>query len=270
MRLLLAQGADIHSTNDSGETAFIYAARNRHDQVTALHWAIINGYDELVKLLLKPHSGLSPDETQINKALILAAEARSSKTTKMLLQQVANINWKDKEGSTALHWAIAAGHEQTSALLLKNKANANSRDNFNNTPLHWAIPFVDQMHKRMNDKNERALLEEMAENKSHGSTVISGLRSTINSGYKQRVLALLDGGADIDALDQIGDCTALTHAAWLRRDDFVELLLENGADPNRREQHGRTALHIAIKHGYSSIVAMLVNHGPDINARVHS
>ncbi|RMJ19240.1 hypothetical protein CDV36_001057 [Fusarium kuroshium] len=325
---------------------------------TALHWAVINGYDELVKLLLKPHSGLSPDETQINKALILAAEAGSSKTTKMLLQQ------KDEEGSTALHWAIAAGHEQTSALLLKNKADANSRDNFDNTPLHWAIPyagitrlllehgeaatellvrhrananaqdkhgvtplhgavlggheavvnllllngananlmdedgwtplhaaivkkhsalqnqlapetqnksrFVDQMHKRMNDENERALLEEMAEKKSHGSTVVSGLRSAVNSGYRQRVLALLDDGADIDAQDQIGDCTALTHAAWLGRDDFVELLLENGADPNRREQHGRTALHIAVKHGYSSIVTMLVDHGADIDARVHS
>lgn len=403
MQLLIAQGADKNSTNDSGETALICAARNGHEQVmrlliasgadymveddegwTALHWAIINGYGELVKLLLEPHPGLSP--TQTNKALILAAEAGSSKTTEMLLRKAVDIDWKDEEGSTALHWAVSNGHEQTSALLLRNKADANSTDNFDNTPLHWAIPyasitclllehggnpdsandtmqtplhwsaqagledatellvqhgantnaqdehgvtplhaavlgrhdavvdilllngananvmdedgwtplhaaivkqhgalqnrlapetqnrasFVDQMRERMDDENERALLEEMAENKSHGSTIVSGLRSAVNSGYKQRVLSLLDGGADINAQDRIGDCTALTHAAWIGRDDFVELLLENGADPNRREQHGRTALHIAVKHKYSGIVAMLLDYGANVDARVHS
>ncbi|KAI8725461.1 hypothetical protein NCS52_00117200 [Fusarium sp. LHS14.1] len=352
----------------------------------ALHWAVINRYDELVKLLLESHSGLSPDATQTNKALILAAEAGSSKTTEMLLRKAVDIDWKDEEGSTALHWAVSNGHEQTSALLLKNKADANSTDSFDNTPLHWAIPyagitclllehggnpdsandtmqtplhwsaqagledvtgllvwhgantnaqdehgvtplhaavlgghdavvdilllngananvmdkdgwtplhaaivkqhgalqnrvapetqnrasFVDQMRERMDDENERALLEEMAENKAHGSTIVSGLRSAVNSGYKQRVLALLDGGADINAQDRIGDCTALTHAAWIGRDDFVELLLENGADPNRPEQHGRTALHIAVKHKYSGIVAMLLDYGANVDARVHS
>lgn len=114
----------------------------------------------------------------------------------------------------------------------------------------------------MNDENERALLEEITENKSHGSTIVSRLRSAVNSGYRQRVLALLDGGADINAQDRIGDCTALTHVAWIGRDDVVELLLENGADPNRREQHGRTALHIAVKHRYSGIMTMLIEHGP--------
>ena len=126
------------------------------------------------------------------------------------------------------------------------------------------------MRESMNDENERALLEEITENKSHGSTIVSGLQSAVNSGYRQRVLALLDGGADINAQGRIGDCTALTHVAWIGRDGVVELLLENGADPNRREQHGRTALHIAVKHRYSGIMTMLVEHGADVDARAHS
>jgi ankyrin repeat protein len=161
----------------------------------------------------------------------------------------------DEDGWTPLHAAIVKEHGALQNQLAPETQNRAS--------------FVDQMRERMNDENERALLEEMAENKSHGSTVVSGLRSAVNSGYRQRVLALLDGGADIDAQDRIGDSTALTHAAWLGRDDLVELLLENGADPNRREQHGWTALHIAIKHGYSGIVATLIDHGADVDARVH-
>ncbi|KAH7114772.1 ankyrin repeat protein, partial [Dactylonectria estremocensis] len=50
---------------------------------------------------------------------------------------------------------------------------------------------------------------------------------------------------------------------------LVELLLENGADPNRRERHGRTALHIAAGDGYSDIVRILVENGADVDAKVH-
>ncbi|KAI8724317.1 hypothetical protein NCS52_00000500 [Fusarium sp. LHS14.1] len=403
-RLLLAKGADTDVTNDRGETALTWAARNGHRKVMellvangadqlieddegwmALHWAVIGRHDDLIKLLLEQYTRLSSDNLQIHKVLILAAEAGSSKTTEMLLQDALDIDWKDEEGSTALHWAVAEGHEQTSSLLLENGADANSKDNYDNTPLHWAIPyagitllllenganpnsanntkqtplhwsaqagleavtkellehgadtemqdqygvtalhvavlqgheaivdllllnganvnvmdedgwtplhaavvkhhdalqhllacktdngdiFSHQMRSRMDDEDDCALLEEMAERKSHGSTVVSGLRSAVNSGYRERVLALLDSGADIDAEDQIGDSTALTHAAWGGREGLVELLLENGADPNRRMRHGRTALHIAAEDGYPSIVKMLVENGADVDVKVH-
>ncbi|RSL88727.1 hypothetical protein CEP52_015119 [Fusarium oligoseptatum] len=304
--MLLRQVVNIDWKDEEGSTALHWAVAAGHEQTSALllknkadvnsrdnfdntplHWAI--PYAGITRLLLE-HGG-NPDSANntMQTPLHWSAQAGLEATTKLLVQHGANANAQDKHGVTPLHGAVLGGHEAVVNLLLLNGANANLMDEDGWTPLHAAIVkkhsalqnqlapetqnksrFVDQMHKRMNDENERALLEEMAENKSHGSTVVSGLRSAVNSGYRQRVLALLDGGADIDALDQIGDCTALTHAAWLGRDDFVELLLENGADPNRREQHGRTALHIAIKQGYSSIVATLVDHGADIDARVHS
>ncbi|RSL58576.1 hypothetical protein CEP51_014062 [Fusarium floridanum] len=261
----------------------------------ALILAAEAGSSKTTEMLLQQVADIDWKDEEGSTALHWAVAAGHEQTSALLLKNKADVNSRDNFDNTPLHWAIPYTGitrlllEHGVNLLLLNGANANLVDEDGWTPLHAAIVkqhdalqnhlapetqnksrFVDQMHKRMNDENERALLEEMAENKSHGSTVVSGLRSAVNSGYRQRVLALLDGGADIDAQDQIGDCTALTHAAWLGRDDFVELLLENGADPNRREQHGRTALHIAVKHGYSSIVTMLVDHGADIDARVHS
>lgn len=51
---------------------------------------------------------------------------------------------------------------------------------------------------------------EMADRKSVGSTVVRGLRAAINGNHDQRLLALLDKGANMDAEDELGGETALT------------------------------------------------------------
>ncbi|KAH7111654.1 ankyrin repeat-containing domain protein [Dactylonectria estremocensis] len=303
--MLLQDALDIDRKDEEGSTALHWAVAEGHEQTsslllkngadtnskdnydnTPLHWAI--PYTGITLLLLE--NGANPDSGNNTKQTPLhwSAQAGLEGVTKELLEHGGNADIQDKYGITALHAAALQGHEAIVDLLLLNGANANIMDEDGWTPLHAAIVkqhdalqrqlvcktengdvFLDQMRLRMKDENECALLEEMAEKKSHGSTVVSGLRSAVNSGYRERVLALLDSGADIDAEDQIGDSTALTHAAWLGREGLVELLLENGADPNRRERHGRAALHIAAGDGYSDIVRILVENGADVDTKVH-
>ncbi|KAM5357250.1 hypothetical protein ACJZ2D_016458 [Fusarium nematophilum] len=303
--MLLQDALDIDWKDEEGSTALHWAVAEGHEQTSSLllkngadanskdnydnaplHWAI--PYTGITLLLLEnganPNSGNNTKQTPLH----WTAQAGLEAVTKELLEHGGNADIQDKYGVTPLHAAALQGHEAIVDLLLLNGANANVMDEDGWTPLHAAIVkqhdalqhqlvcktengdvFLDQMRLRMKDENECALLEEMAERKSHGSTVVSGLRSAVNNGYRERVLALLDSGADIDAEDQIGDSTALTHAACLGREGLVELLLENGADPNRRERHGRTALHIAAGDGYSGIVRMLVENGADVDAKVH-
>ncbi|RSL87145.1 hypothetical protein CDV31_016307 [Fusarium ambrosium] len=303
--MLLQDALDIDWKDEEGSTALHWAVAEGHEQTsslllengadanskdnydnTPLHWAI--PYTGITLLLLE--NGANPNSANRTKQTPLhwSAQAGLEAVTKELLEHGANTDMQDQYGVTALHAAVLQGHEVIVNLLLLNGANANVTDEDGWTPLHAAVVkqhdalqhllacktengdvFSHQMRSRMKDENDCALLEEMAERKSHGSTVVSGLRSAVNSGYRERVLALLDSGADIDAEDLIGDSTALTHAAWLGREDLVELLLENGADPNRRMRHGRTALHIAAGDGYSSIVKMLVENGADVDAKVH-
>jgi ankyrin repeat protein len=77
------------------------------------------------------------------------------------------------------------------------------------------------------------------------------------------------GCADINAEDTTGGCTALTLAAEQGHHGIARTLLENGADVNKPDRRGRTALHSAVIAGNSSLVEMLGENGADLEPRIH-
>lgn len=162
---------------------------------------------------------------------------------------------RDKDKWTALHVAVLK--QQTAVVeLLVERVEGGER-------------IVEQLTLHLQDQNTRHWLEEIAEAKSEGSTVVRGLRLAANSGHVERVLALLETGVDIDAEDSIEGSTALTLATWFSYEDVALALLENGADVNKPNGNGWTALHIAARDGYSGMVEMLVENGADLEARIH-
>ena len=48
---------------------------------------------------------------------------------------------------------------------------------------------------------------------------------------------------------------------------LVQLLLAHGADPNAKNNAGRTALHLAVLRFSETVVRLLLEHGVDLNAR---
>lgn len=59
----------------------------------------------------------------------------------------------------------------------------------------------------------------------------------------------------------------LQSSAAGRHPKIVTLLLENGADPNAREQGGFTALHAAAQNGDLESIRALIFHGADLDLR---
>ena len=83
----------------------------------------------------------------------------------------------------------------------------------------------------------------------------SPLHAAVSQGRAGTVQLLLDGGADIDRADNMGQ-TPLFRAVWSGRRDVVQLLIKRGAQPNIGSTGGYTPLHVAAAGHYTNEVSI--------------
>ena len=81
-----------------------------------------------------------------------------------------------------------------------------------------------------------------------------------------KVQTLLEKGANPNAKDDDGK-TPLHNAVKEGHVEIVKLLLEHGANPNAQDDGGLTPLHSAAFHGYVEIVKLMLEHGANPNAK---
>ena len=123
----LANGVDVNSQDDMGDTALIWAIVNGHTEIadellkqpninvniknkygnTALIWANREGHIEIVKELLKhPNIDVNSIDESKNTALILASLMGQIEIVKELLKHPnIDVNIKNARGKTALYYA---------------------------------------------------------------------------------------------------------------------------------------------------------------------
>jgi len=87
-----------------------------------------------------------------------------------------------------------------------------------------------------------------------------------NAGDVSRVRALLDAGADIDALDKYGQ-TALMNAAHRGDTELVQVLVQLGANLDHAAKYRLTALMLAVIADRHDAVRVLVAAGADRGIR---
>jgi ankyrin repeat protein len=246
------------------------------ENLTAVHIAAAVGHHQIFVALKRAGGKLNARTTDGITPLHLAArKGRKLGILNMLLQARCDPNERDASGCTALHWACRGRNWRTAALLVTNKATLDVQDSRGRTPLHVGarkgrLPAVGQLLDAMviSKKGDRASLLK------HINTSDAQRMTPLLAACKQPQgalpIRLLDSGAQPDARDKHSN-TALHIAAAHSHEQVLSHLLQRPAVRallNTVNSKGQTPLHVACLRGSDSTVQVLLAAGADVHLRV--
>ena len=258
VELLIRAGADVNIANDLGATPIWAASRNGSAAMA----------DELLAAGADPDAPLLLGETP----LVTASRSGNPEVVRMLLEKGANVNARGARGQTPLMFAAAQRHPEVVKVLLEHGADVHAASDA------WRQFMAQAPHAH---PEHQAWFE-------HGGN--TALMFAARVGDLESAKHLVAAGADVDAPSAWGTTplAIATYAdfgeqflireqtsrqlVYFDRDqilpgqftEFVEFLLEQGADPNAGA-HRFTPLIAAVLHQHEETVALLLAHGADPN-----
>ena len=122
VKLFLAEGMDINSHNERGQTALMRAAEYQRTEVVTL--LLENGADVNITT-----------QKQYRTALMEASSSGNVAIIKQLVERGADINAKSHTNSTALHFASMWGHVEAVKLLIELGAKPDAQGELGRTPM---------------------------------------------------------------------------------------------------------------------------------------
>lgn len=209
--------------------------------------------------------------------IVEAARRNDAVTVATELRDGADANATSADGTTALHWAAHNDNADLVERLLAAGADANAANDYGATPLSQAaIAGSALVVKR--------LAEGGANVNAPGKDGQTPLMIVARGGSVDAARALIEHGADVNTKEAWRGQTALIWAAAQKQPAMVQLLLENGAEPDARSETpnwqrqvsgekrrlfrpfgGLTALLYAAREGCLECARALVQGGADID-----
>ena len=257
---------------------------------TPLFWAVQNGRQGIVKLLLQTDNSINEVEGVLQTLLSQASENGHEAVARLLIEKGADVNTCDSDGWKPINKALNSGHEAVASLLiengadidtcdkdgitpllrassigneamvrflLKNGANVNTCDRNGQTPLSQALP-------RGHEGVARLLIDKGAD--LNVGTSNSILWASLY-GYAELAKRLIEKGENVNVCD-VDKWSPLHHASANGHEAMVRVLIENGANVNACDNDKRTPLILASRVGnsYEVIASLLIEKGADVNA----
>ena len=84
-----------------------------------MHYAVSEGHQEIVKLLIKKGADLNEKDMDGWIPLLYASAEGQVEVVDLLIAAGTDVNTKDRDGDTSLNWAIIRNHTKTANLLRK-------------------------------------------------------------------------------------------------------------------------------------------------------
>ncbi|PAA94850.1 hypothetical protein BOX15_Mlig019356g1 [Macrostomum lignano] len=231
------------------------------EHVTCLHCAVEHGAVDVVEMLLQKGAFVNATNTAEQTPLHLAARTGNIRLVELLVQHGAKLDAVDATRQTVLHKAAFFAQPSLLANLLERpemarRSSIDCRDREGNTPLMLASTEKDD------PECARLLLAKGASplcTDGQGRTAVY----LATHWYNRQVLqALLDHPAVreariIDESDAANN-SPLHVACKNGHVDIVELLLENGADAEAKNEDEETPMHLAAQAGHLQVVRRLL------------
>lgn len=157
----------------------------------------------------------------------------------LIAKEGADINASLSRGDKAIHVAAREGNCEAIKLLLANDANINAKSNDGSTALHIACA---QRHTQVC----QLLIEERANLEARKSSGITALHIACGVGLPPDTIeAFIEGGTNVNESNDHG-LTALHMAVVSRHQSIVDLLLKNRADINAKDDFDLSPMHYAV------------------------
>ena len=204
--------------------------KNRSKGNTPLHLAASNGHAPCVSKLLQAGADKDQLNTKRKTALFMAASKAHLVVAEELLAAGASLDLTDDKGWSALRVAANQSRIDVLRALLRHGGDAVACNPRGNSALHCA----------------------------------AGVGGDRDDGG-EAVRVLLEAGIDVDVKNTLRGYTPL-HRAVMRRSAYscaVLALLEGGANVNAQEAHQSAPLHVACGHSNLSAVRLLLQWGAD-------
>lgn len=220
-----------------------------------LYDAVINNDIEKAKLLI----ALGADVNYINRygfpLLTVAASEGKIELVELLISKGADVNAKgtNPRGYAPLH---RVRNKRTVEILLSHGANVNLQTtNDAQTPLSLVSSG---MLFGFWPKDEKDMMEIAEALVAHGADINAGapLSNAVFANNVPMVNFLIAHGADING---VGEYASPLSSAGANGDnlEMAKLLVEKGADINRRDGNGSTPLQVAMSRGNRKVVIFL-------------
>lgn len=231
--------------------------------------AILYNDERSVRKLLE--DGESPNEQDENgrPALVWAVDMQNIESVRALLEYGADVDAVDQTNKTALMDAIDKRAYGIVSLLLDAGADPNIQ-------FEGVHPVLIRAVKSNDEVNVRELLGvELDEDVNHDNRIEVNVDIlTLDTGFSALMLSqtegiaqlLVNAGATIDLEGEDGITALLAHINTDNRyNAIIEFLLLSGADPNKGNIDGITALMLASEYDLPLLISLLIRYNADPN-----
>lgn len=259
--------------------------------VNMLTLGVLTGDLNIVKII--GDKGANPNlknKTQMGSTpLMMASNSKSLEIAKYLIKKGADINIQDNNGDPVINWSAYYGNVPFTKLMLENGAKTNLKSIHSDGVMgvalkEWKDDVVNlllehnvSVHKV--DENSLDLINAVKNNdfslfksllNKDNINTRDGASNTLlmtaaKNGYFEMVTYLIAEGADINAINSVGQ-TALNLSVFYGKNSIAEFLIQNEADVNKTDNRFiLTPLTAAIRSNNMALGEILLQKGAKIN-----